>query len=587
MIRNALFQSLVALAGVLTTWLLIPVPTWHIDIGTKQAQRYTTEFRATESAALASSDQTFQWAFSGSGLIVAQPTVARVVTLHTLQRSEQPPAQVTVGDGHSLAVALPAGAGTRTQRLLLPAATHLRITCDATNVSDPVLQPLCIALLSAQSTPQRGLFDAIGLLHLLSVGVLCAWVATVTLPTRGMQTLGTLSLTALVCGFPAVVSVSWLGIACILALWGVAATLVRLRTRAPWLRYALGAASASVSLKAAGILSPGYQGTDIGFHVHKYEAVLAGHIYQIADGQGLTYPYPPTVYTLLALVAVPLHGWVSPEHLIHVTAAAIDASTIVLLAWVAARAGWSTTRIASAAALYAVLPAGYLLQWQATVAQTIGQWFGFIAVAATLTNARTALPYTMALAMVGHFGAFLSLHLTYTLALASRTLRSTAVRWWGVFGVVGLLFYSQYASTIWQQLGALQNSDATSSIGQRWWQFAWGYGLVGHYAGVFAALGALGITMLRPSRLRAMATASYLTTTLLLIAQVGADIDVTRYVVYLYPFVVLTAAVVCAALWRSRAGRVVVWALIAGVAYQSAAAWFAGVTAGVRLGFLW
>jgi hypothetical protein len=369
--------------------------------------------------------------------------------------------------------------------------------------------------------------------------------------------------------------------------WAVTLVLIHWRTTTPWLQIALIAVCANIILKATGIVSPGYYGTDIGFHANKYTAVLSSDFYQIADGQGLTYPYPPTVYYLLALVALPLQSLWSLLRLIHLSAVVIDSTTIILLAWLAHSHAWSLRRIALLSALYVVLPAGYLLQWQATVAQTIGQWFAVIAIVTSLTGRGTLSRIAMAATMVGHFGAFLTLHLTYTLAFLRRTLRPLAWRWWGVLGIVTVVYLSQYAGTIAAQIGSLRNTDGATTLSLRWWQFAWQYGLFGHYNGVFVALMLIGMLRMRADRLRSFGWLMVVSSTLLLVAQVLADIDTTRYVIALFPLVALAASIPLAQMWRSSAGKVLVVSLVGLTLVHSSTAWYAGVIDGVRMGFLW
>jgi hypothetical protein len=560
---------------------------WHIDIGTRGAQRYTTSLRDIESAPIGNVDQTFQWATPGARILLAQPTSMRILTLHTMQRSEQPPRSVTLQLAPHV-YTIPGDAGMRIIRLLAPASHELSITCDTSDSSDATLRGLCLAFLSLDSR-------RIGVpVDLRSLGIIVLFACTVAVAT-------TLSLrdhprTSLVAGlaligvafsFPHALSISLPGLLAFMVGWAVTLVLIHWRTTTPWLRVALIAVCANIILKATGIVSPGYYGTDIGFHANKYTAVLSSDFYQIADGQGLTYPYPPTVYYLLALVALPLQSLWSLLRIIHLSAVVIDSTTIILLAWLAHSHAWSLRRIALLSALYVVLPAGYLLQWQATVAQTIGQWFAVIAIVTSLTGRGALSRIAMAATMVGHFGAFLTLHLTYTLAFLRRTLRPLAWRWWGVLGFVTVVYLSQYAGTIAAQIGSLRNTDGATTLSLRWWQFAWQYGLFGHYNGVFVALMLIGMLRMRADRLRSFGWLMVVSSTLLLVAQVLADIDTTRYVIALFPLVALAASIPLAQMWRSSAGKVLVVSLVALTLVHSSTAWYAGVIDGVRMGFLW
>lgn len=587
MIRRILVQS-VLLGAVATCMALFWAPTeWHIDIGTRGAQRYTTSLRDIESAPIGNVDQTFQWATPGARILLAQPTSMRILTLHTMQRSEQPPRSVTLQLAPHV-YTIPGDAGMRIIRLLAPASHELSITCDTSDSSDATLRGLCLAFLSLDSR-------RIGVpVDLRSLGIIVLFACTVAVAT-------TLSLrdhprTSLVAGlaligvafsFPHALSISLPGLLAFMVGWAVTLVLIHWRTTTPWLQVALIAVCANIILKATGIVSPGYYGTDIGFHANKYTAVLSSDFYQIADGQGLTYPYPPTVYYLLALVALPLQSLWSLLRIIHLSAVVIDSTTIILLAWLAHSYAWSLRRIALLSALYVVLPAGYLLQWQATVAQTIGQWFAVIAIVTSLTGHGALSRIAMAATMVGHFGAFLTLHLTYTLAFLRRTLRPLAWRWWGVLGFVTVVYLSQYAGTIVAQIGSLRNTDGATTLSLRWWQFAWQYGLFGHYNGVFVALMLIGMLRMRADRLRSFGWLMVVSSTLLLVAQVLADIDTTRYVIALFPLVALAASIPLAQMWRSSAGKVLVVSLVGLTFVHSSTAWYAGVIDGVRMGFLW
>lgn len=587
MYRRIAFQPLL-IACLACLCAIATAPTrWHSDIGTKGAQRYTTTLRESESAAIDSTDTTFQWAFPGSSILRALPTQTHIVSLQTMQRSEQPARTVTFTIAqHSYTIA--GIAGIRTIQLLAPPSPTITIHCDTTATSDPALAALCIALLRVDSQRISPAVDILALGWLFVLATSIALGALLTLPqSPRLAAVLSASLLAIALSFPHAVSVSYPGLICLTLLWVVAVLLIRWRSNIPWVQIALLAMIAHLLLKTTGVLSPGYLGTDIGFHAHKFEAVLRGTIFQIADGQGLTYPYPPTIYTLIAPIVLPLQAIVPLTLLIHLSAVVIDSSTIILLAWLAHRFGWSHLRIGLMSALYVVLPAGFLLQWQATVAQTIGQWLGVIAVVTSFTDQRTLSRLSMALTMVGHFGAFLTLHLTYTLAFLHRSLRPIALRWWGVFVVVSVCFFSQYVTTILAQFAALTQSDGNTTIAERWWQYAWQYGIYGHYYGIGLALMLIGLWSARSDRLRALSGLMVGSTTILMLAQVLADIDTTRYVIALFPFVALYAAVPLAQLWRSNAGRTVVVSLLGLILIQSGQAWFAGVTQGVRMGFLW
>ena len=587
MIRRILVQSTI-LGVVAAFFAVLWAPSvWYIDIGTRAAQRYTTSLREIESAPIRSVDQTFQWAVPGSHILLAEPTSMRILTLETMQQIERPPRSVTLRLAPH-AYTIPGIAGMRTLRLLTSASQELVITCDSDDINNEKPRGLCIAFLSLDSQRVGSPIDlrTLAMILLLTTTIALATIMSLQDVPRTSLAAG-LALTGVAFSYPHALSVSLPGLLAFMAGWIGALVIVQWRVTTPWLRIALIAVCANVILKATGIVSPGYYGTDIGFHANKYAAVLSSDVYLIADGQGLTYPYPPTIYYILALVALPLQSLVSLLRIIHLSAVVIDSSTILLLAWLAHTYAWSLRRIALMSTLYVVLPAGYLLQWQATVAQTFGQWFAVIAIVTSLTGRGALSRVAMAATMVGHFGAFLTLHLTYTLAFLRRSLRPLAARWWAVLGIVSVVYLSQYAGTIVAQIGSLRNTDGATTLSLRWWQFAWEYGLYGHYNGVFVALMLIGLLRMRADRLRSFGWLMVISSTLLLVAQVLADIDTTRYVIALFPLVALAGAVPLAQLWRSRAGTILVVSLVGLILVQSSTAWYAGVIDGVRMGFLW
>jgi hypothetical protein len=148
---------------------------------------------------------------------------------------------------------------------------------------------------------------------------------------------------------------------------------------------------------------------------------------------------------------LPLMTIVPADRVIILSAVIIDSSTILILAWICQRLAWSQRNITLMAWLYVILPAGFLLEWQATFAQNVGQWLGMMAIATALF-AITPVSLLWMACIVGHFGAFLTLHLANTLALGFPALRRMGLWWWGMVVAMGVIFYSQYAGLIQTQL---------------------------------------------------------------------------------------------------------------------------------------
>jgi hypothetical protein len=354
-----------------------------------------------------------------------------------------------------------------------------------------------------------------------------------------------------------------------------------------WLRYALIGMLANIILKEMGVLAPGIYAIDIKFHANRFNEALWYSIYQYAEGRGTNYPYPPIIYLLMAPVVLPAEQLFGIHDVIHSVSVVVESSTIVVLAWLMHRLRWSTHQIALMSALYVVLPAGFQLQWYATIAQSIGQWLGVLAMALSVIGINRWSVLAMFGATLGHFGAFLTVHLSMTLALLSQQLRRISLWWWGVVAVVGVVYYSQFMTLIVAQLGRLKNTLEPTTFEQRLYDYILGYGFVGHYNGIFVALMVLGLVMGRRSLWWQMALSMVVAASILLCAQLFFDVVPTRYIIYLFPVVATYAVLPLSQMWRSWAGRISVVSLLSWVLWQSVYIWMDGVTHGTLIGVLY
>jgi hypothetical protein len=354
-----------------------------------------------------------------------------------------------------------------------------------------------------------------------------------------------------------------------------------------WLRIAVMGMLANIILKEMGVLAPGIYAIDIKFHANRFNEALWYSIYQFAEGRGTNYPYPPIIYLLMAPVVLPAEQLFGIHDVIHTISVIIESSTIVVLAWLMHRLRWTTLQIALMSALYVVLPAGFQLQWYATIAQSIGQWLGVLAIALSVIGINRWSVLVMYGATLGHFGAFLTVHLSMTLAMLSRHLRRIGLWWWGVVVLVGMLYYSQFITLILAQLGRLKNTLEPTTFEQRLYDYILGYGFVGHYNGIFVVLMVLGLMMGRRSQWWRMALSMVGAASILLCAQLFFDVVPTRYIIYVFPVVATYAALPLSQLWRSGAGRISVVVLLCWVLWQSVYVWMDGVTHGTLIGVLY
>jgi hypothetical protein len=466
----------------------------------------------------------------------------------------------------------------------------MAISCDMQGIVNNELATICVALDWVDGRRLSNSIDGWLLAWRLVLGcmiVLCVWVMTTAAhPWRMMAILAVVG--TVLCRFPLQSTLYAPQLSLICAVLAGVWWAIQRWIRSPWQRMAGHTLAINSAFKGLGVLVPGYFGTDIFFHVHRFITMMRGQWYMLADGQGQIYPYPPGVYQLIAPIVLPLITMM-PAHVVMIlTAVIIDSSTIVVLAWMCQHLGWSPRSMTMMAWLYVLLPAGFLLQWQATISQTIGQWLGILAVAVMVIRGTPVSLVWMALAVVGHFGAFLTLHLANTIAFAFVPLRQMARWWWGVVIGAAVIFYSQYTGLIVAQIQEhyLNAQDHEISWTELWWQFAWKYGIYGHYLGIGIALAVIGLGVAQRDRWWYMSIAMGISAMVLLIVHVFGEFHATRYVIFLFPVVASYAGVALGRLQRGRAGRVMLTTLLAYIALYSGYAWFNGTLEGVVMGFL-
>ena len=576
---------------------------WTLDVADPNAAIFMRDIRQVETVVINGQTETIRWSWTSSSYVfLPNPTQYSlgqfvfpwrwpdsVLSLRTMARVEEPPRQIQMSVGDAYQVDLPTVAGVRVHHLLVPAVDAVRFDCDNSTTSNPDLAAICVAIMQ---------IDAYHV-HLSVDMALLIWnsmfMAICLIITRFL--FGNLSGILPIFGFVSLVSISMMWpvqtstYAWELLVGGVVAiagfSVLRRMALPLWLRIAMMGMIANIILKEMGVLAPGIYAIDIKFHANRFNEALWYSIYQYAEGRGTNYPYPPLIYLLMAPVVLPAEQLFVIHDVIHTVAVVIESSTIIVLAWMMHRLRWSTQQIALMSAIYVVLPAGFQLQWYATIAQSIGQWLGVLAMALSVISINRWSVLAMYGATLGHFGAFLTVHLTMTIGLVSRQLRRISLWWWGVVASVGVVYYSQFITLIVAQLGRLKNTLEPTTFEQRLYDFVWGYGFVGHYNGVFVGLMLIGLIIGPRSQWWRMAMAMVGAASVLLCAQLFFDVVPTRYIIYLFPVVATYAALSLSRLWRSWAGRISVVALLGWVFWQSLYVWMDGVTHGTLIGVLY
>ena len=576
---------------------------WTLDVSDANASIYMRDIRQAETVVIDGQSETIRWSWTSSSYVfLPNPTQYHlgqfvlpwrwpdsVLSLRTMARSEEPPQQIQVTVGDAFGVNLPTVAGVRVHHLLVPAVDALRFDCDNSATTNPDLAAICVAIMRVEARHVQQPMN-IPLLLWNSIFVVLSLVVT-------RYVFGALSGILPVFGFVTLTSISMMWpVQTSTYAWellvgaGLAAVgfVILMRLTLPaWLRIALMAMLANIILKEMGVLAPGIYAIDIKFHANRFNEALWYSIFQYAEGRGTNYPYPPIIYLLMAPVVLPAEQLVVIHDVIHTVSVVIESSTIVVLAWLMQRLNWTSLQIVLMSALYVVLPAGFQLQWYATIAQSIGQWLGVLAMTLSVVGINRWSTLAMFGATLGHFGAFLTVHLTMTLALVSRHLRRIGLWWWGVVAVVGIVYYSQFITLIVAQLGRLKNTLEPTTFEQRLYDYIWGYGFVGHYNGIFVGLMIIGLVMGRRTLWWRMAVAMVSAAGLLLCAQLFFDVVPTRYIIYLFPVVATYAVLPLSRLWHSWAGKASVVALMSWVLWQSVYVWMDGVTHGTLIGVLY
>lgn len=563
---------------------------WYIDFGTPAARIYATQLREPEQLTIGAQATTVQWSYAASVIPLPVNQQPQIIMLRTIMRAESPPHAITIITGHHAINVMPTP-GVRNHYLYTTDGRNMTIRCDMQGISTTELAQICVALDWMRGQPASNAIDIRSVLWMVALVVaVCGFAWVVATPTHPWRAWAVIVVVTTVLWRFLAQSMLYApqltgSIAGVAMMWWM---LQRMNMPA-WQRVAAQAMVINVAIKGLGALVPGYFGTDLFFHVNRFVGVFSGQFYQIADGQGQTYPYPPGVYQLLAPLMLPLMTLVPAHTVMRFAAIVIDSSTILIVAWMCQRLSWSHRSIMLMAWLYVVLPAGFLLQWQATIAQNVGQWLGMVAIAASLWRITTLSVLAMAWTVVGHFGAFLTLHLANTIAFAFRELRRMACWWWVVVLVMGVLFYSQYMRLIATELYTHYIDEKPSQMGWEtlWWEMVWKYGVYGHYLGIAVALAIVGLCLAPRDRWWQMAVAMMTSTALLLVAQVFGELNATRYMIFIFPVVASYAGVALGRLRRGRAGQIMLIALLALIALHSSIAWFNGTLFGIRMGFLW
>lgn len=168
-------------------------------------------------------------------------------------------------------------------------------------------------------------------------------------------------------------------------------------------RFAAIFSASALLLKLSVLLHPNMPIGDALFHAHRFESVLAGHLYftSIAPG-GYSFPYPPGLYVFASAFSSLVHRGAADMALLRIVTTAVDCAFGLLLYWMVARNWNERLAAAFAVAIYHLIPLnfGVLTTGNLTNAFAQSVAIGALAIMAAPALSATIAPLTLLLAVV-------------------------------------------------------------------------------------------------------------------------------------------------------------------------------------------
>ncbi|MGQ9826909.1 MAG: hypothetical protein ACUVSW_03505 [Roseiflexus sp.] len=387
---------------------------------------------------------------------------------------------------------------------------------------------------------------------------------------------------------------------------------------------------------------------DIGFHANRFAETVGGRVMLVSRNRGVDFPYPPAFYLILAPFTL---LDIDRRALLHFGAALLDAFS-PLLVYILASALTMKTRDErlrrdsrnpfpiplAAAALYGLMPAGYLTTWWNFSTHIFTQFAHLLLITLLILSWKSiggardasarflspneahsaarlcaALVIAQLLVYLGHFGFWMNTSLLGGFGLAAllataRHRRIVSIRAGAVYGIAFvvaqagaiLLFYSAYTDMFAQQLAATATGGLTGLAGRTpasfdtLWNTLWNAGFRQHYGFFPLALLPAGILWLmgqsssaagerrRPAAILAVGTILVAIGFAALPFLSGSTLS-TRWLMFSAWIVALSAATGAAALWRHGwAGRAVTLAAGGYVFWVTISTWLAALLWRVR-----
>lgn len=367
------------------------------------------------------------------------------------------------------------------------------------------------------------------------------------------------------------------------------------------LRWLLLLMVASFVLKYGGRLYPASMPGDIGLHDNRYQLTITGHVFIRAQHRGLPFPFPPALYLLVApLTLTGLHV----RTIFELVAGLSEASTVLLLYLLLARASGSARLGLLAAATYAITAGGFMTTWFAFQTHVAAQWFSiaFMLLLVWRWPRYTWWDWglmTMLLAQVflGHIGLFLNTALLGLLLVpvlwwrartpeerhAARSILTAGL----TAGLSSALFYysafaelaiEQVVGTATQGLNEVTGKQPIPRATSLW--VLWEGGLITHFGFFPVLLAGAGMLLFGARRGRRGVLLALLGLTFLVSASqavlpfITLSSITTRWLMFSAWAIAVAAAVGVAALWqRGWGARLVTLAMAGYVAWVTLGVW--------------
>jgi hypothetical protein len=302
-----------------------------------------------------------------------------------------------------------------------------------------------------------------------------------------------------------------------------------------------------LALRYGGKLYPDAMPGDIGFHSNRYDLLVSGLVLQPSIHRGVSFPYPPAFYLLLAPFS--LLG-LTQRVLLRLGGALLDALSPFLIYMIAASVrgdakGCNSTRTGHqiplvAAAIYAFSPAGFMATWWNFSTHIFAQFAHVLLMTAVVliwrplfeergtrneergtsiliprSSLLSVLVVLQSLVYLGHFGFWMNVTLLggIVLALLLWAALRGRVPWpafrTALFCFVGaellgaLLFYSGYTGQFVDQLRVAATGGLTGLAGRAsvdrdvLWRTLWDAGVNAHLGFLPLPLALCGMLLLR------------------------------------------------------------------------------------------